>query len=212
MLRVGLTGGIAVGKSYVVSVLRELGAEINDADSIAHEVMEPGKPAYQEIICEFGQDVPELLNADQTINRQRLGAFVFSHSERLKRLNEIIHPRVFAAQDEWMQSVARRNPQVIVVIDAALMIETGSYKRFDKIVVVHCDAEIQLARLMQRNQLSREAAAARITSQMPSAEKLRYADYSIDTSAGFTETRQQTVRVWNRLCEDLRQKASILEK
>lgn len=202
MLRVGLTGGIATGKSYVTTVLRELGSEIRDADAIAHEVIKPGTPAYEEIVREFSPVVPDLLNPNGTINRRNLGAFVFRHSERLTQLNTIVHPRVFAAQDEWMREIAASRPDAIAIVDAALMIETGLYKRFDKIIVVHCTPEIQLSRLMERNQLSREEASARIASQMPASEKLRYADYSIDTSTDFEDTRQQTVKIWQQLQQD----------
>jgi dephospho-CoA kinase len=114
-------------------------------------------------------------------------------------VNSIVHPRVFEAQAEWFASVAARNSLAIAVVDAALMIETGSYKRFDKVVVVYCEAQLQLERLMARNNLSREQAEARINAQMPSAEKLRYADFSINTSGGFEATRRQTEALYARL-------------
>jgi dephospho-CoA kinase len=196
MLKVGLTGGIATGKSYVLSVLRELGCEVIDADAIAHQVMEPGQPAYAEIVANFGR---EILNESGGIDRAKLGAIVFADQAQRARLNAIVHPRVYEAQTQWWSEVAARNPQAIAVFDAALMIETGSYRRFDKIVVVHCDAELQLQRLMARNNLTREQALARITAQMPTAEKLKYADFTIDTSAGFTDTLPQVERLYNAL-------------
>jgi dephospho-CoA kinase len=199
MLKVGLTGGIATGKSYIVSVLRELGCEVLDADVVAREVVEPGKPAYQDIVNEFGNEV---LNVDGTINRTALGALVFGDETKRLRLNAIVHPRVFAAQQLWMDEIAARDPQAIVVVDAALMIETGSYKRFDKVVVAHCTPELQLARLMERNQLPREQAAARIAAQMSSAEKLKVADYALDTSLGFEDTRRQVEALYARLRQD----------
>jgi dephospho-CoA kinase len=196
MLKVGLTGGIATGKSYVLGVLRELGCEVIDADTVAHQAIEPGKSAYQEIVNEFGQAV---LNKDGTINRAALGSIVFADQTKRERLNAIVHPRVFEAQAEWFAAVAARNPHGIAVFDAALMIETGSHKRFDKVVVVYCEPQLQLERLMARNNLSREQVEARINAQMPSAEKLKYADFSINTSGSFEETRRQTEALYTKL-------------
>jgi len=196
MLKVGLTGGIATGKSYVVSVLRELGAEVIDADTVAHQAIEPGQPAYHDLVNEFG---PAVLNPDGTINRAALGGIVFADQAKRERLNAIVHPRVFEAQAEWLAGVAARNPQAVAVLDAALMIETGSYKRFDKLVVVYCEPQLQLERLMTRNNLTREQAEARINAQMPSAEKLKYADFTINTSLEFEDTRRQTEALYAEL-------------
>jgi dephospho-CoA kinase len=196
MLKVGLTGGIATGKSYVLTVLGELGCEVIDADTIAHKVIEPGRPAYQDIINNFGAGI---LNEDGTINRAALGAIVFGDKNAREKLNAIVHPRVYEAQVEWFEQVARRDPGAIAVVDAALMIETGSYRRFDKVVVVYCDPESQLKRLMERNGFTREQAQARISAQLPSEEKLKYADYSINTSNGFEDTRRQTEAIYEKL-------------
>lgn len=196
MLKVGLTGGIATGKSYVLSVLRELGCEVMDADQTAREVVEPGQPAFAEIVAHFGQEV---VGEDGKLNRGKLGAIIFNNPAEREKLNSIVHPRVFEAQARWMAEVERRNPLAIVVIDAALMIETGSYRRFDKVVVVHCDPDIQLQRLMERNNLTQEEAMARISSQMPSAEKLKFADFAINTSLGFDDTRRQIESLYEQL-------------
>ena len=196
MLKVGLTGGIATGKSYVLGVLRELGCEVSDADTLAHQAIEPGKPAYQDIVSEFGRGV---LNEDGTINRVALGGLVFADVAKRERLNAIVHPRVYEAQAEWLAAVASRNPQAIAVLDAALIIETGSYKRFDKVVVVWCEPELQLERLMARNKLPREQAEARIAAQMPSVEKLKFADFAINTSLGFEDTRRQVEALYAQL-------------
>ncbi len=193
MLKVGLTGGIATGKTYVVSVLRELGCEVIDADVVAHQVIEPGQSAYQDIINLFGREV---LNEDGAINRAALGAIVFADKSRREQLNSIVHPRVYEAQAKWLAEVARRDPDAIAVIDAALMIETGSYRRFDKLIVVYCDPEIQIRRLMERNSFTRDQAVARISAQMPSEEKLKYADYPINTSNGFEDTRRQVEKIY----------------
>ncbi len=196
MLKVGLTGGIATGKTYIVSVLRELGCEVIDADIVAHQVIESGQPAYRDIVNYFGRGI---LNEDGTINRAALGAIVFTDREKREKLNSIVHPRVYEAQAKWLAEVALRDPDAIAVIDAALMIETGSDRRFDKLIVVHCDPELQIERLMERNNLTREQAIARISSQMSSEEKLRYADFSIDTSNGFEDTRRQVEKVYSDL-------------
>jgi dephospho-CoA kinase len=196
MLKVGLTGGIASGKTYVLGLLRELGCEVSDADAVAHRVMEPGEPAYAGIVDHFG---PEVLDEEGRIDRLRLGAIVFADSGERAALNAIVHPRVYDAQAAWLEDVATRNPQGIAVIDAALMIETGSYRRFDCVVVVHCRPELQLQRLMERNHISREAAEARIAAQMPTAEKLCYAKFTIDTSESFADTRRQVEDLYHQL-------------
>ena len=196
MLKVGLTGGIATGKSYVLSVLSELGCEVMDADQTAREVVEPGQPAFEEIVAHFGGEV---VGADGRLDRPKLGAIVFNDPAQREKLNSIVHPKVFEAQARWMAEVEARNPQAVVIIDAALMIETGSYRRFDKVVVVYCEPELQLQRLMARNNMTQEEATARISSQMPSAEKLKFADFSINTSQGFEDTRLQTVALYEQL-------------
>ena len=188
MLKIGLTGGIATGKSFVLGVLREMDCEVMDADQTAREVVEPGQPAFEEIVAHFGH---EIVGENGKLNRVKLGAIVFNDADQREKLNSIIHPKVFEAQARWMAEVERRNPQAIVIIDAALMIETGSYRRFDKVVVVHCEPEIQLQRLIARNNLTQEEAMARISAQMPSAEKLKFADYAINTSQGYEDTRRQ---------------------
>jgi dephospho-CoA kinase len=196
MLKIGLTGGIATGKSYVVSVLRELGCEVIDADALAHEVIEPGRPAFDEIVGHFGKDV---VGDDGKIDRVKLGAIVFADKSQREKLNSIVHPRVYEAQLKWFAELYARNPEAIAVVDAALMIETGSYKRFDKVVVVYCDADLQRQRLMLRNNLTLEQAQARISAQMPSDEKLKFADYSINTSFSFEDTREKVVGLYREL-------------
>ncbi|HYV03282.1 MAG TPA: dephospho-CoA kinase, partial [Blastocatellia bacterium] len=196
MLKVGLTGSIAVGKSYVLAVLAELGCVTFDADKIAHSVMAPGRDAHRDIVREFGDEV---LSADGSIDRVKLGAIVFTDPTRRQRLNEIVHPRVIEEQNRLLEEVQTNRPDAIVVIDAALMIESGGYKRFDKIIVVYCDRETQIQRLTERNQISREDADLRVAAQMSSEEKLSYADYRIETGGTFEETREQVVEVYNQL-------------
>lgn len=198
MLKVGLTGSIAVGKSYVVSVLADLGCVTFDADRVAHSVMEPGRPAYDDIVREFG---PNVVATDGTIDRQKLGAIVFADESRRTRLNEIVHPRVIEEQNRLLAEAEARDPNGIAVIDAALMIESGGYRRFDKLIVVFCDRVTQIERLMRRNQISREDAERRVAAQMSSEEKLRYADYKIDTSGTYDQTRQSVIKVFEHLLQ-----------
>ncbi|MFM8395986.1 MAG: dephospho-CoA kinase, partial [Acidobacteriota bacterium] len=198
MLKVGLTGGIASGKSYVLGLLRDFGCHVLDADATAHQVMEPGEPAHAAIVAHFGA---EILDSAGRIDRPRLGAIVFADPAQRAALNAIVHPRVYEAQANWLIEVEAQHPGGIAIIDAALMIETGSWRRFDRLVVVHCMPEIQLSRLMERNGLSREAAEARIAAQLPVAEKLRYADFTVDTSAGFDDTRRQVEVLYRQLRE-----------
>jgi dephospho-CoA kinase len=192
MLKVGLTGSIAVGKSYVLSVLAELGCATFDADKIAHLVMEPRRPAYDDVLREFGEGV---LAADGSIDRKSLGTIVFADEARRKRLNEIVHPRVIEEQNRLLCDAEARDANGIAVIDAALMIESGGYKRFDKLIVVYCDRETQVERLMRRAGIAREAAEQRLAAQMSSEDKLRYADYRINTQGTFEETRRLVIDV-----------------
>lgn len=196
MLTIGLTGGIATGKSYILSVLGELGCDVIDADAVARQVVEPGQPAFEKIVAHFGR---EILDAGGAIDRAKLGGIVFADKAERDKLNSIVHPRVYETQAKWLADLAARNPQAIAVVDAALMIETGSYRRFDKVIVAWCDPQLQLERLMARNNLSRDEAAARIAAQMPAEEKLKYADYSIETSNGFEETQRQVESLYAKL-------------
>lgn len=196
MLRVGLTGSIGVGKSYVSSIFAELGCHVLDADQTAREVVMPGAPGLVAVTKVFGD---EILNPDGTLNRKQLGAVVFGDEEKRQRLNGILHPFIIARQDEILNGWEAEDPKGIGIVDAALMIESGGYRRFDKLIVVHCRPEVQLERLMLRDNLSRDEALRRINSQMSQEEKQRFADYLIDTSDGFEITRNQTVQVYNKL-------------
>ncbi len=198
MLKVGLTGSIAVGKSYVCEVLRELGCHVLDADFTAREVVARGTPGLAEVVSNFG---PEVLTPGGELDRPKLGSIVFSNSHKRELLNSIVHPRVIEAQNEWLRVTEARDPDGIAVVDAALMIESGGYKRFDKLIVVWCRPEIQLKRLILRSTLSEAEAQARIAAQMPQDEKKRFADHLIDTSDGFGPTRLQVIDVVRKLRE-----------
>jgi dephospho-CoA kinase len=196
MLRVGLTGSIAVGKSFVASVFVELGCHVLDADQTAREVVLPGADGLKAVVEAFGA---EILSPDGTLDRKQLGALVFADEEKRQRLNQLLHPIIIERQDEILREWERRDPNGIGMVDAALMIESGGYTRFDKLIVVHCRPEAQLERLMLRDSLSRDEALRRINSQMPQEEKQKFADYLIDTSDGFELTREQAVRVYREL-------------
>lgn len=198
MLKAGLTGSIAVGKSFVVSVMRELGCHTLDADQTARDVVAKGTDGLAEIVSHFGQGV---LTANGALDRKKLGEIVFADEHKRRLLNSIVHPRVFEAQDAWLTRLERDDPAGIAVVDAALMIESGGYRRFDRLIVVWCEHEIQLRRLMARDDLDESDAKRRIDAQMPQEEKKRFADDLIDTSAGFDDTRRQVEALVRRLRE-----------
>lgn len=196
MKRVGLTGSIAVGKSFVSNVLRELGCHLIDADVVAREIVAPGSIGLRAVVSLFGEEISD---ADGTLNRPRLGKIVFGDEAKRKLLEATLHPLIIEEQDKRLRKLEGSDPYSIAIVDAALMIESGGYRRFDKLIVVYCRPEIQLERLTGRDRLSTAEAVVRINSQMPQAEKMRYADYLIDTSDGFDDTRRQTEEVFTKL-------------
>ncbi|MCA1815629.1 MAG: dephospho-CoA kinase [Acidobacteria bacterium] len=196
MLRVGLTGSIAVGKSHVSSVFAGLGCRVLDADETAREAVAPGSRGLRAVVGAFGGEV---LGDDGRLDRARLASVVFADEAKRQLLNSILHPIIIAAQDEWLRAREREAPRGVAMIDAALMIETGSYRRFNRLVVVHCEPTVQVERLMRRYSLSREEAERRIAAQMPQDEKMRHADYLIDTSGSFAETRAHVEQVYAEL-------------
>jgi dephospho-CoA kinase len=196
MLRVGLTGSIAVGKSFVSGLLAGMGCRVVDADVLARRVVEPGAEGLRRVVEAFGESV---LSPEGTLDRARLGAIVFADESKRELLNSILHPLIIAEQDELMRVWELEDPRGVGVVEAALLIESGGYRRFDKLVVAHCRPEVQLERLMLRNGLTREEAGRRIAAQMPQEEKLRHADFRIDTSEGFEDTRRQTAGVYAAL-------------
>ncbi len=196
MLKVGLTGSIAVGKSYVCEVLSELGAHVLDADRTARDVVKPGTKGLRAIVDEFG---PEIVTGTGELDRPKMASIVFADESKRQLLNSIVHPLVIEAQNEWIAAREAEDPDGIAVIDAALMIESGGYRRFDKVIVVWCDSGVQLDRLKNRDGFDDAEALRRIKSQMPQEEKKRFADYLIDTSDGFETTRQRTIDVFDEL-------------
>lgn len=196
MLKVGLTGSIAVGKTFVCETMRELGCHVLDADKLAREAVAKDTDGLAEVIKHFGVSV--LLN-NGDLDRKKMAAIVFADDEKRSLLNSIVHPRVIEAQNEWLSKLEKDDAGAIAIVDAALMIESGGYKRFDKIIVVWCAPDIQLSRLMARNVLTRDEAIKRIGAQMPQDEKKKFADYLIDTSDGFEDTTKQTTEIVAKL-------------
>ena len=200
MFIVGLTGGIASGKSLVARVFKDLGATVIDADRIVHELLEPDQDAWREIIEHFGQDVQR---SDGTIDRRKLGAIVFGDREERSWLNACIHPRVFSVYTTQVTHLRMRAPDAFVLFDAALLIESGYHKNVDSLIVVYAEPEQQVERLMARDRFTREEALLRIASQMPLSEKRMLADHLIDNSGRREETEQQARELFAQLKKEM---------
>lgn len=196
MITAGLTGGLASGKSFVADVLSGLGCHVIRADELGHQVLAPGGEAYGSVLKHFGRDI---LASDGTIDRRRLARMVFSDESKLALLNSLVHPAVFAREDRLIGSIRNREPGAIVIVEAAILIETGSYKRFDRLVLVVCSEEQQIERAVARGGLSRDEVLLRLKRQMPLAEKRKYADFVIDTSTTKQSTIEQTHQVFTAL-------------
>lgn len=177
MIVVGLTGGVATGKTTVAKMFKQCGAIVIDADQLALDVVKPGKPAWREIVTLFGKTV---LNQDRSLNRQALGNIVFRNPKKRRQLERIIHPRVAREQVRLTNAIARKHPKAVVIYDVPLLFEVGIDKRMDKTIVVTADRRTQIARLKKRNGISRAEAIRRIRSQMPLSMKVRLADIVID--------------------------------
>ena len=198
LLRVGLTGGLASGKSFVGHALESLGCLLIQADELGRLVMAPGGEAYDAIVQEFGA---EILHADGTIDRRYLAAQVFANPERLERLNALVHPPVRAREEALAAAFAERNPAGIVVSEAAIIVETGRYKSYARLIVAACGEQQQIERAMARDRLTREEVLDRMRRQMPLEEKVKYADYVVDTSGTKERTLEQTRAVYQSLLD-----------
>jgi dephospho-CoA kinase len=196
MLQVALTGGMATGKGFVGSVFEELGCYRLEADRLGHETLLPGGAAFGPVVALFGRGI---LGADGCIDRRRLGAIVFPDPARLEALNAIVHPAVEALRQERVAGFAAADPDAIVICEAAIYVETGAWRRFDKVVLTVCGRELQVARAMARSGWTREETEARLARQFSDEEKRKVADYVIDTSLSFEDARRQTVDVYNQL-------------
>ena len=200
MIVVGLTGGIASGKSTVSAMFRQLGAHIIDYDVIARDVVRPGLPAWKGIVKEFGREV---LNADSTVNRENLGRIVFDHPEKLARLNAIVHPAVFAEADRQVEEIRRKEPDAVVIKDVPLLIETQIHRTVDRVIVVTARGEDQIERLAGRG-LSGEDARKRIAAQMPIQEKEKFADFIIRNDGPIEDTQRQVEEIYRQLAREAR--------
>lgn len=191
-LLIGLTGGIGSGKTTVAELFKARGGYVIDADVLCRELVEPDRPAWKEIVRHFGDRV---LNPDRTLNRARLGEIVFHDPAEKRVLESILHPRVFEEEERCFARIVREDPTALVFIDAALLIESGNYRKVDKVVVVACDRRTQLERSLKKGFLSREEIERRIDNQMPLEDKLAYADFVIrnDTDLAGLEQRVQDV-------------------
>ena len=193
---IGLTGNIACGKTVVARMFEELGAKIIDADYIARLVVEPGEPAWKDILEKFGH---EILNPDKTINRKKLGDVVFRDKEKREELNRITHPRIIDKIKFMLEEYRKENVKVVIV-EAALIVERGGMKSIiSDLIVVTADEEAQIKRLIERDGISREEALTRIKAQMPVSEKVKFATYVIDNSRTLEETRKQVEEVWKKI-------------
>jgi dephospho-CoA kinase len=195
MLKVGLTGGLASGKSFVGQALADCGCLLIRADELGHEVLAPGGEAFEAVVKEFGADIV----VDGRIDRRRLAARVFADPDALARLNALVHPPVIAREEKMMDEFAARQPRGIAVVEGAILIETGSYKRFDRLIVVACTPAQQIARAMHRDGASEAEVRARISRQMPLEEKRKLADFVIDTSGIKQDTLRQACGVYEEL-------------
>ncbi len=196
MLLVGLTGGLASGKSHVGQYLADLGCKVIKADEIGHQVLMPGAEAYDAVVAEFGTGI---LKDDASIDRRALAAEVFEKPARLERLNAIVHPLVRVRTRALLDEFAAAHPDGIAVVEAAILIETGTYRNYDRLIVVTCSEEQQIERAMARDGITREEAMARLRRQLPLSEKIKYAGYVIDTSGTRESTVEQTRAVYEAL-------------
>jgi dephospho-CoA kinase len=196
MLKVGLTGGLACGKTFVGEALVELGCHLIQADELGHQVLLPSGEAYADVVREFGQGI---LNEDRTIDRKHLAAEVFGKPERLETLNRLVHPHVFGRERELIEQFARSDPRGIVVVEAAILIETGTYKNYDRLILVECEEQQQIERSLKRNHTDRAEVLARLSRQMPPVEKRKFAHYVIDTSGSKEQTLRRVREVYDAL-------------
>jgi dephospho-CoA kinase len=214
MLKVGLTGAIASGKSVVGEMFVALGAHLVQADHIAHQLMRPGERVYDEVVRHFGRTI---LSSDGTVDRAKLAEAAFGSatsadsahppgSPRVDELNRIVHPAVILRQEEWMEEMGRQDPRAVAIVEAALILEAGAAKRFDRLIVVTCSDEQRVARFAARQRIDLEAARKevrrRMAAQLPEAAKIRAADFVIDNSGPLDRTRAQVEQVWKKLSAD----------
>jgi len=196
MLRVGLTGGLASGKSFVGRILEALGCLVIRNDELGHEVLKPGGEAYDSVLQEFGAGI---LDASGAIDRRKLAQIVFHDPERLAKLNTLVHPPVHERTRQMLDAYEATHPDGIAIVEAAIMVETGSFRNYAKLIVAVCGQEQQIERAMARDAITREEVLERLSRQMPLDEKLKYADYVIDTSGSKDETKVRVRELYEKL-------------
>jgi dephospho-CoA kinase len=194
--RVGLTGGISTGKTTVGAMFVELGCRLIDSDRITHDLFEPGHAVHEAVVGEFGTGIRD---GEGRIDRRRLGEIIFDDPLRRAKLNQLVHPAVIERQKEFLDAVEAEDPAAVAIVDAALMIEVGTYKNYDKVVVVICTPDQQRSRLQKRAGLSDQDIEKRIRSQMPMEEKVKYADFVVDNAGSLDATRSQVVATYEKL-------------
>ncbi|MCA9483406.1 MAG: dephospho-CoA kinase [Nitrospina sp.] len=195
-LLVGLTGGMGAGKSTVSDLLSHLGAHIIDADQICRELVEPEKPAWREIVETFGKVV---LTDDKTLNRKKLAGLIFDDPEKKSRLESILHPRVFEEEQRVFTQIAAEAPRTVVILDAALLIESGNYRKVDKVILVTCDPEERVRRVVAQGRVSREEALRRLSNQMPERDKVPLADYVLANDSSIENLEQKVRPLYDEL-------------
>ena len=209
MLKVGLTGGIASGKTVVGEMFVALGAQLIQADQISHELMQPGQTVYEEVVQKFGSHI---LNPDGTVNRPRLAEAAFGRPgegtpSRVAELNQIVHPAVIRRQDDWMEEIGRRDRKAIAIVEAALILEAGAAKRFDQLIVVTCSEEQRVQRFAARLKVdlatARQEVTRRMAAQLPDQEKVKAADIVIDNSGSLDSTQAQVRQIYQQLRKEL---------
>jgi dephospho-CoA kinase len=216
MLKVGLSGGIASGKSVVGEMFVALGAYLVQADRIAHSLMIPGAPVYNDVVRHFGRDI---LNQDGSVNRAKLAEAAFgpgaggTNASRIEELNRIVHPAVIRSQNDWMHAIGVQHPKGVAIVEAALILEAGAGDHFDRMVVVTCNPEQRAVRFAARQKVDLESArkevARRMAAQLPDEEKIKAADFVIDNSGTLESTREQVGRVWQQLSQEAEAGAGV---
>lgn len=196
MLRVGLTGGLASGKSFAASEFERLGCAVLHADRLGHAILAEDAAVLGQVTSAFGEGI---LRADGAIDRKALAGVVFASKDKLERLNAIVHPRVFERVEDFFRQTARRDPSAVGLVEAAIMVETGSYRRYDRVILAACPREAQIERFVQREGGTRDDAEARLGRQMPLEDKRKFADFVIDTGGTEAETLEQVRGVYRQL-------------
>ena len=213
LLKVGLTGGIASGKSAVAGMFAQLGAQVIKADEIAHQLMQPGEGVYAEVVRHFGKGI---LNPDGTVNRPHLAEIAFggvtgNQPSRVHELNRIVHPAVIEKQEQWLEEAGKRDPKAVAIVEAALILEAGAAKRFDRLIVVTCRPEQKIERWARRMKIDEETARHEVTrrtaAQVPDADKVKAADYVIDNSGSLDETSKQVRAIYANLTAEASKQA-----